>query len=382
MLVLVAASWGMPLTLGILTPALPQIGNYFADQPDKDLYIGLLATAPAFSAALLAPVAGVFVDWLGARRLLIGSLVAFVLFGVAPYWVGGLTPILVLRILLGIAMTGAVVSSTALITQSCEAPARDRWLGIQAATSNGVGILTLGIGGLVATLGWRETFLVHFAVIPVLAATLLLVKSAGGPGIRTVQAAPEKTDLPWMRLSWILALLVSGTTVMFVAVLQSSFLLSGLGMAEPARIGLAISVICSGAILGSIALGAVARLRPLPRLALSYAVSGAGMALMAVSTGIPLAIAGGFLTAMGMGICLPTAMSLTIGMVEPGARGRVSGLAMAAMFAGQFFNPVLFSWLNALTHSIAGSIGIVATMALMISAALFAGRRMTPARQD
>lgn len=61
--------------------------EHFEGVAGSEALVPLVLTVPALSLALLAPFAGVVVDRLGRKRLLIVATVLYALFGTVPLWV-------------------------------------------------------------------------------------------------------------------------------------------------------------------------------------------------------------------------------------------------------------------------------------------------------
>ena len=86
-----------PITLSVMAalfvaPIAPKIAETFGPTGEygKDLgfYVGWIVTVPALCVALFSVPAGALGDRVGRRRLLIWSMVLYVVIGVAPYHIG------------------------------------------------------------------------------------------------------------------------------------------------------------------------------------------------------------------------------------------------------------------------------------------------------
>src|SRR5438270_13891271 len=65
----------------LISPVLPKIKDHFATVPGAEALVPLVLTIPALSLAILAPFAGVVVDRLGRKRLLVWATLAYAVFG-------------------------------------------------------------------------------------------------------------------------------------------------------------------------------------------------------------------------------------------------------------------------------------------------------------
>ncbi len=86
----------------IISPALPEISRAFDHLADPELMSKLILTLPALFIALLAPVAGYFVDWSGRKKVLLFSLLLYALAGTTGAYLSNIYLILAGRALLGI----------------------------------------------------------------------------------------------------------------------------------------------------------------------------------------------------------------------------------------------------------------------------------------
>jgi MFS family permease len=72
--------------------------------------------------------------------------------------------------------------------------------------------------------------------------------------------------------------------------------------------------------------------------ALSWALMGAGMLVLALAPTLPAMVA---LIGLGIGPSLPNYTAHWLGIVPPGLRGRAAGMLTTAFFAGQFASPLI-----------------------------------------
>ncbi|GGS23282.1 hypothetical protein GCM10010269_72700 [Streptomyces humidus] len=90
-LTLLMAGASLPIPGAVLiAPVLPQMHDHFADVPGVDVLIPMALTVPSLALALPAPFAGVLVDRLGRKRLLVTATVVYAILGTAPLWLDSL----------------------------------------------------------------------------------------------------------------------------------------------------------------------------------------------------------------------------------------------------------------------------------------------------
>jgi EmrB/QacA subfamily drug resistance transporter len=196
MTVICAAQFVLQLDFSIVNVALPTIQRQLS-MPAAQLQWIVTGYALTFGSLLLA--GGRLADILGRRRLLAAGLVLFALASLACGLAQSPLMLIVARIIQGAA--GAMVSPAALsllTTMNAEGPARNRALSIwQATTAAGATAGIIAGGLLTQYLGWRAVFLVNpplIALMLALVPRLSAARPAGGqrvdvPGAVLVTAA-------------------------------------------------------------------------------------------------------------------------------------------------------------------------------------------------
>jgi MFS family permease len=170
-----------------IVPSLPAMQVQFSALPEVDLWVRLVLTIPALLIVVGSPVAGMIVDRLGRKPLLIDALLLYGLAGSSGFVLNSLFAILIGRALLGLAVAGIMVSATTLIADYYSGAYRATFMGLQAAFMGLGGVLFLSVGGVLADLNWRFPFLIY------LLAWLLLpmaITALYEPPRRSVSSSP------------------------------------------------------------------------------------------------------------------------------------------------------------------------------------------------
>ena len=94
------------LAATIISPALPEMTTVFADTPNAELLVRLTLTMPALFVAIGAPFAGLLLDRLGRKPVLMVALLLYGLAGTVGYFLDSLMTILVSRAVLGLETAG------------------------------------------------------------------------------------------------------------------------------------------------------------------------------------------------------------------------------------------------------------------------------------
>lgn len=159
----------------LISPVLPKMQQHFATVPGAEALVPAALTVPALSLALLAPFAGVIVDRLGRKRLLVIAAVLYALFGTAPLWLDSLPAIVGSRALVGITEAAIMTSCTTLIGDYYSGHARNRYLALQTMCTSVAATVFFAVGGAAGAAGWRTPFwmyAVSLLLAPAMAAFL------------------------------------------------------------------------------------------------------------------------------------------------------------------------------------------------------------------
>src|SRR6476646_9030649 len=150
----------------LIAPVLPQMAEAFAGTPGVDVLVPIVLTIPALLIGLTAPFAGVIVDRVDRKRLLLIAMVAYSIFGTAPVYLNSLGAIVGSRVLVGICEAAIMTCCTTLIGDYWTGPKRSKYLGLQTLVASISATVFLVLGGALGAAGWRAPFWLY--VVPLL----------------------------------------------------------------------------------------------------------------------------------------------------------------------------------------------------------------------
>ncbi|MFJ9566383.1 MFS transporter [Streptomyces fuscichromogenes] len=366
----------------LIAPVLPKMQDHFASTPGARTLVPLALTVPALSLALLAPFAGVVVDRLGRRRLLLVATVLYALFGTAPLWIDSLGGIIASRALVGVAEAAIMTCCTTLIGDYYSGQRRVRYLALQTMCASASATVFFALGGAAGAAGWRIPFWVYtvsLLLAPVLACTL------PGPAVRTAAetapAARSQRPFPWRQLAGVCTLTFFGAMVFYTVLAEMSYLLDDLGVENTGAVGLATAGASAATVAGAIAFARLKR-SPGPMLPAVLALCAVGFGVMSLAPGVPLLVVGAVINCLGTGMLLPALLTSALSRLDYEDRGRGTGLWTSAYFAGCFVCPLVLlageSAVGTLAHAV-GLLGLAA--AALALGLLLAGRRASEARR-
>lgn len=241
---LILSSMLIMMGAAAIAPALPAISAHFSDYPET--VIAMIITLPPLAIVLTGWLVGIVCDHVRKVRLLIVSLVLFALLGSSGVYISSLEMILAGRALLGIVIAGIMTTTTTLISKYYSDQERIRVLGYQSAAMC-IGAIVLDIsGGLLASFGWRETFLIYLIALPFIPGVILTMKEPEREGIEFKNANTPGTNdkisgIPLSQISLIYIAAFSVMLIFYTLPTKLPYLLQSGGIT---------STIISGALLG------------------------------------------------------------------------------------------------------------------------------------
>jgi MFS family permease len=332
----------LPITMAvmgliILVPVLPGIMAHFKDVEGVQYLVPLMLTLPALCVALLSPIAGIVVDFLGRRKTCIGALFVYAIVGILPMVLQSLTAIIISRAVLGAAEALIVISSTTLIGDYFHGREREKWLANQTAVASLASIVLALLGGALGSFGWRAAFAAYG--VSILFAVCLIIwtwepRKSDEP---VAERADAKASFPWRTILPISLLAIFGGTMFFNMQIQVSNMLSGYyNISSPSALGL-----YSGLAGLSVAGGTLlyrqftARFFVPTQLLIAFGLLGLSYVLMNHAPTSGQFTAWLIVNQIGSGMLLPALVVWAMGRLPFEVRGRGTGLFMSGWWLGQ-----------------------------------------------
>ncbi|MBS99833.1 MAG: MFS transporter [Oceanospirillaceae bacterium] len=331
----------------VIAPILPKMQAHFADIERVEFLVPLALTTPGLVIALLSLFVGVIADKFGRKRLLVGGLAFYALFGCAPLLIDSLHAIIATRI--GVGFTEAIIMTccTALIGDYYRGLQRERYLALNTTFASTSAVIFIAVGGALGEFGWRVPFGVYsISLLLALAALMLLweprrhVDQAAMS--HTVEAEDDESWNPMRLLGICLVTLVGGVLFMAVQV-HVAYLLADVGVESSATVGLIASAAQVAVVVGSLLFRLILRAGYMTsmRLGVALLLIGCGYLLIGVSDHSTGVIVGALINGLGAGILLPTLLCWNMKHLPDQRRALGTGAWMAAFFLGQFLTPLV-----------------------------------------
>ncbi len=348
-----------------ISPALPQMAKEFSSVTNASFLVKLVLTIPALMIAIVSPITGRLIDRNGRLKILNFSLVLYAISGIGGFVLNDLYYILVSRAVLGIAVGMSMTIVITLIADYFEGIERQKFVGVQIAFMSLGGIIFIGIGGILANIGWRYPFLLYLSSLVVLPLSIAFLrepqKPTPGGQSTSLQTAP---DIIWLLffntlLMWVLFFLIP---------VQIPFYLKAMGIEKNSLIGAAIAASTASSAFSSFS---YSRIRShfgfLTIFAFGYLLLAAGFLSISLATSYLFVIIGTMLAGFGMGMMIPNTNMWVMKLAPPEIRGKEIGKLTTFWFLGQFLSPIVtFPLLQALSLSASFLMASVFTLLLSV----------------
>ena len=333
-----------------ISPALPQMAEEFSSVNNSEFLVKMILTLPALFIAIFSPITGRLIDKHGRLKLLWLSLVLYALSGTGGYFLDNMYHILISRALLGIAVGISMTIVITLIADYFDGIERMKFVGIQVAFMSIGGILFVGLGGILADMGWRFPFLIYAFSLVVLPLSIIYLKEP--------VVVEKGNDLnPGVKAPAIIWMLFFNTMIMwiifFLIPAQIPFHLKAIGVEKNAMIGAAIASSTFFSAISSVAYSKLkGRFSFLSVFAAGYLLMAVGFVFVSISQTYSLVLLAMMLLGLGMGMMIPNTNMWVMKIAPPEIRGKEIGKLTTFWFFGQFISPiVLFPVLSVLSLS-------------------------------
>jgi MFS family permease len=348
----------------LIAPVLPQMTDHFAAVPGVDVLVPVVLTVPALVIGLAAPFAGMIVDAIDRKRLLIIAMLGYAVAGTAPLYLPSLGAIIASRVLVGVCEAAIMTCCTTLIADYWSGPRRSRYLGLQVLVAALSATVFLAAGGLLGTAGWRTPFWLY-AVAALLAVPM--AKLLWQPARRTPEASQRTVRAPWRQLIAPCLVTLVGGVVFYALIVQLSFVLDDLDVTSTATIGAISAGMSLATAAGSMSFARLSRHTPRSLLPLAFGLSAAGLAIVFAATSVPLVTVGAVVTGAGTGLLLPVLLTWATNRLVFEQRGRGTGLWTGFLFVGEFASPLLLAGAGSAVGGLQPALGVLAIVAAVLA---------------
>ncbi|MBO9376910.1 MFS transporter [Sphingomonas histidinilytica] len=378
---MMAGACSIGLIFTALTPVLPKLSAQFGGgKVGAEIAGQMVMSVPAIGLILGGIGSGWLIERVGARRLLLASLLLYALCGSAGLWVGDLWALFVSRTLLGFFTACISTSANSFIGEFFDEKGRGRMLSAMTVVGSLLATCAVLMSGWFGEhVGWRAPFAIYL-IVPAILFTLAAI---GLPAIPIRTSAHGGAGQGVFLRNWPIYLMIGALyVVLMMTSTQISYLLTERGITSPIIQSRVISMAFAWLIVGAIFYGTMqGRIGWAPTyyiglLSLGLGIGGLGFAPDAWLAGAATALKG-----FGAGILSPAFIHLVLNRSTPETRGRALGLMTTSMFVGDLANPIVVAPFRAVfgMHGAFISLGSLVLLGAVMAFFTGLGRKAPPA---
>ncbi|MBW4602898.1 MAG: MFS transporter [Calothrix sp. FI2-JRJ7] len=360
-----------------ISPSLPAMREYFSNVQNADYLVKLSLTLPALFIALGAPLAGIIIDRVGRKPLLIIALIIYGIAGSSGLILNDLTLILVGRALLGISVAGIMTTATTLIADYYIGVARAHFLGLQAAFMGLGGVFFLSIGGFIAEANWRYPFGIYlFSLLLVpCALTFLLEPERNQPVNQNHEIVTQAQKLPFNLVIITYGIGILTQIVFYLIPVQLPFYLKQLFGAGASQSGIAIALATLFSAMASLLYRQIKTKFSFTAIyGIAFLNIGIGYYFISIGKAYPMILLGLAIAGSGLGLLMPNMNFCLISVTPDTMRGKILSGVTTSLFLGQFISPLLSQPLSAkvgLANTYASAGGFMFVLAVIALITLY-----------
>jgi MFS family permease len=302
--------------------------------------IMLITTIPTLGQVIMSFFFGKLAACLYKRTLFFLASAAFLIAGVAPFFLNSIIPILGCRFILGLAIGIFVPMGVTLITDFFDDPEEiNRMNGLNLTVACFGGMAFQMIGGYLAKINWHYCFLAYLSSIIVF---LIVFFWMPEPPKKGNANAGSKEKLPGgvYRIAVLYGL---ANLILMAIVTNNSVAIVMNGYGDSGTSGISLTGYTAGGLIGGILFGFVVKFFKRFTLPMGYLVAAIGFVLALVATNAMMIIVGTFIVGLSMGMIIPGSYEKIQKAAPASLIGAGIGIACALQGLGQFFQPIIYN---------------------------------------
>jgi MFS family permease len=344
--VVFAGVTGEVIAFSVLSPALPQMADYFGGGDIGKGVAQYFLTMPGVGLIVGGLAAGTIVDRFGIRLVALAASLTIAVVGSAGLYLSDFSLLLVSRCILGFATACLAVTSLTFLAECYAADARARLVAYQVVWAGVIGIAAVFVGGLLVQYGgWRMAFLFYAPVGLFIFLCAWAATKHSASQVRATETPARGGSL--IALLPLYSLIVLLNVILVMTSAQLPFLLLANGVLKPLHqaivIGAAQPTQIGAALMFSFL---IRKLGPRRVLILALGLMAGGLFIVGVSHGMFVASAGTSLLGAGIGIVAPYFPYQIMERTTERNRNRSFGLMATTIYIGISINPVVIGTLD------------------------------------
>jgi len=353
-----------------VSPVLPKITAAFQNTSHIELLSKMVLTMPALFITFCAPLAGLIMDKIGRKPVLLFSVALYVIAGTSVLYLNSIYQILISRAFMGIAVAGVITTCTTLIGDYFTGKSVDKLMGLQSSFIGFGGLVFLIAGGFLADISWRAPFYIYFLPVIYLIGIIFFIyePEKKNPIINNTYISGK---LPAKSLSAVYLTAFLLMVVFYMIPVQIPYYLGALKDITFGKIGIALSfmTLCTG-ITSIYYKNIKEKLNTEKIFALGFMLLGTAYIIISLKLNYYSVILGLMLVGTSTGLIVPNISTSVVSIVSTELRGRVTSGIFTSYYLGQFCSPIIIEPLIR-TFNIQTSFAITGIITIIITGLSF-----------
>lgn len=326
-----------------LSPGLPAVMAEFRHVSGADFWVPMVLTLPALFMVIGGPIMGFLSDRFGRKPVLVSSLLLGGIAGSVGYFLTNLPAILVTRAVVGLSIVGTMTPTNALVADYFDGQERAKFMGINNGFAGLMGIIFLLVGGILADINWRYSFLAYSLEFIVFILAIIFIFEPE----EVVESESESLEVHLKLKPSILYIFTAITMNQFafssVPVFIALYLTRLLNVGST-EVGLISSFSSIFTLLGGLAYGRIKQRYNFRSVNLAtFLLFGFAFFLLAVAKSWPLVIVSEIILGFSMGMNPSNLTTWLSDEVQPLVRGRANGIYVTMMSVGNFATSIIYA---------------------------------------
>ncbi|MCY3410917.1 MAG: MFS transporter [Candidatus Heimdallarchaeota archaeon] len=323
-----------------VTAVLPAISDQFSDIDQVELLTKMVLSLGSLGVVIGAPISGFITDKLGRRKLLLWSILLYIISGTSGLYLNSFYLILVSRFILGLATSGIMTTGTTLIGDYYEGMRREQMMGYSGAFIALGGIFSVSIGGWLSEYSWRLPFGIYLVYIFLLIGVYIIINDVPIPDEDIQTNVEINYPIKVMLISYSFIFLFQLT--FYTIPTQLPYHMASMLGSTRSIIGIAIALSNVASFISSTYFSSLIKRIGYSRLfLLSFSTQGLGYIVLYYAHVLGLIVLGLILVGFGLGVSVPLVNTWMVDRIPLITRGKIIGGSVMIYFLARFVSPLL-----------------------------------------
>ncbi|OBR89641.1 bacillibactin exporter [Clostridium ragsdalei P11] len=325
-------------TTSMTTPALGEISKAFPNASSE--LVKQIASLPSLMMVAFSLVAGQLERFMSKKKILCIAMLFQFVGGMLPIFANSITFILVTRVIFGVGYGLLFPLSTPLLADMFQGDEFKRLLGYKASIGAIAGVVFQMLGGFLAAINWRYSFLGFLLMIPI--CLLIILKL---PDIGDKKVSGDKNDTSKSKLTsktYILSILNLLLNILqFTFMTNIAIVMAAGKVGNAAKAGMVLTAFTGGAFAAGLLYGRIFNIFKRFTIAISVGLLGISFLILLNVNTYSMYLLAGIIFGLGFGTYNPDYAAKLVVSSDKSISARTFSVSVALQGLGQFVSPII-----------------------------------------